>query len=64
MIRICNAGLLKQMVHNRPLFQECSGPALSREQDSAELNQLSAAIFQSRVKSTDQQGRPAIKPVD
>jgi hypothetical protein len=38
LLRVRNASLLARIIAVRPLFQECSGPALSREQDLQALS--------------------------
>jgi hypothetical protein len=60
MIRTRNAALLKRIVEGRPLFQECAGPALSRDADLEALDRASSRIFRARVErpATGGQGAP------
>lgn len=50
MIGTRNAALLRRIVEGRPLFQECDGPALSRDADLEALNRASSRLFRARVE--------------
>jgi hypothetical protein len=55
MLRSHNSVLLKRIVEGRPLFQECSGPALSREADLDALERAGQRIFRPRFDEAKQQ---------
>lgn len=50
MIRTRNSALLRRIVEGRPLFQECAGPALSRDADLEALERAGSRIFRPRVE--------------
>jgi hypothetical protein len=55
MLRSHNSALLKHIVEGRPLFQECSGPALSCEADLDALQSAGRRIFRARFDEASRQ---------
>jgi hypothetical protein len=61
MLRSHNDALLKGIVEGRPLFQECSGPAISPEEDLQALQNGGQRIFRPRF---DHANQPASQTLD
>jgi hypothetical protein len=54
MLRSHNAVLLKRIVEGRPIFQECSGPAISPEEDLQAFQNDGQRIFRPRFDYANQ----------